>query len=108
MFPRTKWPNTPFGVFVILAMMFLSRQLRADFIPPYDVPTGFIQPFTLSSGSVTPDGSWRLYESGDPLAYTGSLIQTSSSQLFFGTGVSVFRGTFSLDLQFTHLILGTG
>jgi hypothetical protein len=101
--------NAWFGVFAILALTFLPRQVRADFIPPYDVPTGFLLPFNLANASVTPDGSWTLHESGTPLEYGGSMIQTSPSQISFNTSIAVFHDlSASLDLQFTHPVVSTG
>jgi len=107
--PRTKWRNIGFGLLAILVLIFLPRQVNADFIPPYDVPQGFIQPFIHSSGAVIPVGSWTLQVNGTPADYTGSLFQTSPSQVFFSTGVSFFRGFGPvLDLQLTHPILASG
>jgi hypothetical protein len=92
-----------------LALTLIPLQLRADFIPPYGVPHGFLQPFKFLDGSVTPVGSWTLKTSGTPFDYTGSLIQTDPSQVSFSTGTSFERGaSFSLDLQFTHTIIASG
>ena len=89
--------------------MLSSQQLKADFIPPYDVPQGFLRPFTLLSGSVTPFGSWSLQTVGTPLAYALSLVQADSSQVYIQTGIANVHGLqYSLDLQLAHTILGTG
>lgn len=107
MFPNTTWNKVGCSLFAILALTFFPRQLNADFIPPYGVPHGILQPFNLPA--VTPVGTWTLQESGTPPNYTGSLIQTDPSAVVFNTGVSFERGFgVSLDLQFTHPILATG
>jgi len=109
MFPVVSRHPVRLGLLVILTLTFFPRQLSADFIPPYGVPHGFLQPFNFLDGSVRPVGSWTLKTSGTPFDYTGSLIQTDPSQVSFSTGTSFQRGTsFSLDLQFTHTIIASG
>ena len=77
MFPFVSWRRCDFGFVAILMVTFFPGRLNADFIPPYDVPTGFLQPFNLSDGSLTSVGSWTLHESGTPLAYAKSFIETN-------------------------------
>ena len=109
MFPVAIRLRVWLGLFAILALTFFPQQLKADFIPPYDVPQGFVQPFNLSSGSVTPVGSWTLQINGTPSDYTGSLFQTNPAQVFFSTGVSIIHSfTPAVDLQLTHPILASG
>lgn len=108
MFPRLKVRNIHFALAITLALTFLSQQLEADFIPPYDVPQGFLRPFTLANGSVTPFGSWTLQTSGTPSVYAISLVQADPSQVYIQTGIAALHGIYSLDLQLAHTILGTG
>jgi hypothetical protein len=109
MFPEPRARKIGLCLFAILGLMLVPLELRADFIPPYGVPQGFLQPFNFLDGSVRPVGSWTLKTSGTPFDYTGSLIQTDPSQVSFRTGTSFERGaSFSLDLQFTHTIIASG
>ncbi|HJT46135.1 MAG TPA: hypothetical protein VJ721_07680, partial [Chthoniobacterales bacterium] len=97
------------GLLAMGALALFSTHLRADFIPPYDVPQGFERPYTLSSGSVTSIGSWTLQTLGTPQVYTGSLVLTDPSQISLQTGASFAQGfQYALDLQFAHEILSTG
>lgn len=94
--------------FGLLAVPFFPQQLKADFIPPYDVPDPGLRaplqnwPTTLSLGS------WTLNRSsnGD---FGMPYITTSASSVTIYTGSSV-EHSFStyFDIQFTHPILATG
>ena len=110
MLPRTKLRKLWSGFLAVFVLTIFSQQLKADFIPPYDMPQGFLRPFTLANGSVTPFGSWSLQTVGTPDVYAISLVQsTDPSQVYIQTGASVLHGAqYSLDLQLTHTILGTG
>ena len=109
MFPVAIRLRVWLGLFALLALTVLPQQLNADFIPPYDVPTGFLRPFTLANGSMTPFGSWTLQTLGTPDAYAISLLQTNPSQIYIQTGIALPHGPqYSLDLQFTHSIVASG
>jgi len=107
MFPDMRLHRAAYAFVAIVALPLVSES-RADFIAPYDVPTGFVQPHNFPDGAVIPVGSWTLNVSGDPLLYGISLVQTNPSQVSLTTGIPVLHGSYFLDLQFTHTILGTG
>ena len=104
------WHRVWLALVAALTLTSFSRQLKADFIPPYDVPHGFLSPFTLANGSLTPFGSWTLQTLGTPPVYASSLVQSPDpSQVYIQTGISVLHGVqYSLDLQLTHPIVASG
>lgn len=109
MLPRTKLRNVWLGFLAVFVLGIFSQQLKADFIPPYDVSQAFVQPFNFPSGLVLPIGSWTLQASGTPDVYVNSFVQTNPSQLVLQTGPAILHGSqYALELQFTHTILGTG
>lgn len=108
MFPRTKSRRAGLGFLAIVALMFLSQPMRADFIPPYGVPTrGYLLNTSPQSFQV---GTWTLTTSGtDTSTYANAYLNASPTEVSFDTGVTIEQGfQAELSIALTNTIAATG
>ena len=110
MFPGTSCHKIGFGLVAILALTFFPQQLKADFIPPYGVPTQTYFIRTYATPQVFVAGSWTISTSGTDLStYANSYASTSPSEVIFDTGITTEEGFRpELSIAMTTAIVASG